>query len=230
MVWQAADRPHHRHHRRRQLSLVLHVEPHWVSPYVFACFVVLREKGLEFEARALEARQGETQGAAYLTQTVTGRVPTLVHHDTFGLGESSAIIEYLEEAFPEPAVLPALPQERARCRQLMSWIRSDETAPLRAERSTHVMFYERNHAPLSPEAARAAKKLVDVAGRVLRPGAPNIFESWSIIDSELAFILHRLILNGDPVPSAVREWAKAQWQRPTVKAFVEIVRPRMLAT
>ena len=156
---------------------------------------------------------------------MTGRVPTILHHDTFGLGESSAIIEYLEETFPDPPVLPASPKDRARCRQLMSWIRSDETAALRADRSTHTMFWGRNFTPLSTEGARAARKLVEVAGRVIRPGEPHIFGAWSIIDSELAFILHRLIRNADPVPSAVREWAEAQWQRPTVRAFIDIVRP-----
>ena len=38
-----------------RMSLVLHVEPRWISPYVFACFVTLTEKGLAFEARELDA-------------------------------------------------------------------------------------------------------------------------------------------------------------------------------
>lgn len=208
------------------MGIVLHVEPHWVSPYVFACFVTLREKGLAFEARALDAPKGETRTPEYLARTVTGRVPTLVH-DQFGLGESTAIIEYLEDTFPEPHVLPTPPQDRARCRQLMSWMRSDETAPIRAERSTHTMFYDRAKTPLSPEASKAATKLVEVVRRVIRPGAPNIFDAWSIVDSELAFLLHRLILNADPVPSDVQSWAQAQWERPTVRAFREIARPQL---
>ena len=109
----------------------------------------------------------------------------------------------------------------------MSWMRSDETAPIRAERSTHTMFYDRAKTPLSPEASTAATKLVEVAQRVIRPGTPNIFEAWSIVDSELAFLLHRLILNADSVPSDVRSWAEAQWERPTVRAFREITRPQL---
>ena len=54
------------------MALLLHVEPHWVSPYVFAVFVTLREKGLAFDATALDYRQGETSTAAYLNQTITG--------------------------------------------------------------------------------------------------------------------------------------------------------------
>lgn len=208
------------------MSLLLHVEPHWVSPYVFAVFVTLREKGLEFDATVLNYRKEETVAAPYLAKTITGRVPTLVH-DGFGLGESTAIIEYLEETYPDPTVLPKTTRDRARCRQLMSWLRSDDTLALRAERSTHTIFYDRNTTPLSEAGLRSAKKLVEVAGRVIRAGAPNLFDEWSIVDSDLAFALHRLIVNGDPVPSGVQSWAEAQWERPTVRAFVDIVRPNL---
>jgi glutathione S-transferase len=108
----------------------------------------------------------------------------------------------------------------------MSWIRSDETAALRSERSTHTMFYAPTKTPLSTDATTGAKKLVDVAGRVIRPGEPYLFGAWSILDAELAFILHRLIANADPVPSGVKSWAESQWERPSVRSFVEIVRPK----
>ena len=208
------------------MSLVLNVEPNWISPYVFACFVTLREKGLAFDAVPLDASKNETRTADYLAKTVTGRVPTLVH-DGFGLGESTAIVEYLDEAFPATSVLPKASHDRARCRQLMSWIRSDETAALREERSTHTMFYAPVTTPLSAAGERAAKKLVEVTERAIRPAAPHVFEAWSIIDSELAFILHRLLKNGDPVPAAVKTWAEAQWQRPSVRSFVDLPRPAL---
>jgi glutathione S-transferase len=208
------------------MALLLHVEPHWVSPYVFGVFVTLREKGLEFDSAVLDPRRGETVTAPYLAKTITGRVPTLVHDD-FGLGESTAIIEYLDEIFPDPPVLPIAAQDRARCRQLLSWLRSDETLALRAERSTHTIFYDRNTTPLTDAALASARKLVEVAGRLVRAGVPDLFGAWSIADSELAFALHRLIVNGDPVPSGIKAWAEAQWQRPSVRAFVEIVRPNL---
>lgn len=203
------------------MSLVLGVEPQWVSPWVFACVVTLKEKKLAFEVRELHSSKGETKANDYLAETVTGRVPSLVH-DGFGMAESSAIIEYLEETFPEIAVLPRTARERARCRQLMSWLRSDETLPLRKERPTTTMFYESERAktPLSDEARACATKLCDVAGRAL-----GAFDRWNIVQSELAFILHRLILNGDPCPNDVRAWAVGQWKRPTVREFVERDRP-----
>jgi glutathione S-transferase len=207
------------------MSIVLSIEPHWISPYVFACFVTLREKNVPFDVVVLDASKDQTRTGAYLAETVTGRVPSLVH-DGFGLAESSAIVEYLEEAFPEPHVLPRAVRDRARCRQLMSWMRSEETAPIREERSTHTMFYDRAKKPFSEGAAAAAKKLGEVARRLVRKGSPTIFDAWCIADAELAFLLHRLILNGDPVPSDVRAWAEEQWKRPTVREFVDHARPK----
>lgn len=200
--------------------LLLNIEPAWISPYVFACFVTLTEKRLPFEVRALDAASGETRSPEYLASTITGRVPSLVD-DGFAVAESTAIVEYLEERFPDPPVFPRDPQARARCRQLMSWLRSDETIPIRTERPTVTMFHERARKPLSPEADVAVKKLEEVAQRLIQPGQPHLFGQWSIADADLAFMLHRLILNGDAVHAAVRAWAEAAWQRPSIRAFVD---------
>jgi glutathione S-transferase len=206
------------------MSLTLHVEPRWISPYVFSCFVTLTEKRLPFDERVLDSDKDETRTSDHLVKTVTGRVPALVHGD-FGLAESSAIVEYLDEAFPEIPVLPRDLRERARARQLMSWMRSDDTAPVREERSTATMFLGAPKRPLSEAGAGAASKLCEVASRVLRPNQANLFGAWCIVDSELAFLLHRLVSNGDAVPEHVKAWAEAQWRRPSVQAFVTHARP-----
>jgi glutathione S-transferase len=205
--------------------IVLNVEPHWVSPYVFSCFVALTEKELDFDIHVLDTDKGETRTPEYLTRTITGRVPSLIH-DGYGVAESTAIVDYLDDAFPERRVLPTDVKARARCRQLMSWLRSDETAAIRAERSTHSMFYERSTAPLSADGLLAAKKLGEVATRLIDPGHPHLFGDWCIADADLAFILHRLILNGDAVPANVKGWAVAAWKRPSIRAFVERERPK----
>jgi glutathione S-transferase len=201
-------------------EIVLNVESFWISPYVFAVFVALREKGLAFTTRELATEKNETVTPEYLKRTMTGRVPSLAHGDLV-LAESSAIIEYLEDAFPNPRVLPADVAQRARCRQLMSWLRSDDTAPLREDRPTTTMFFERASAPLSAAGKRSADKLLEVASRVIPPGRTNLFGAWCIADSELAFMLHRLLLNGHDVPQPIRAFAEAQWARPSVKEFVE---------
>ncbi|MFT3774155.1 MAG: glutathione transferase [Minicystis sp.] len=204
-------------------TLKLYTDAFWISPYVFTAFVALQEKGLPFEMVDVALQDGAQHDPAYRDRTITGRVPSL-EHDGFFLAESQAIVEYLDEAFPDtPRVLPAGVRERARARQILGWIRSDLMA-LREERSTTTMFYERATTPLSPAGRAAADKLVRVAGLLVPDGATTLFGAWSIADSDLAFMLHRLILNGEEVPAKLRAFAEAQWSRPSARAFIEHAR------
>jgi glutathione S-transferase len=208
-------------------KLILAADALWESPYVFSTFVALREKGLPFEEQVIDLDRGEQRSADYQRRSLTARVPSLMHGD-FTLSESSAIAEYLDEAFPPPrwpAVLPAAPRERARARQLMAWLRSDLMA-LREERSTSTMFYTRATAPLGDKGQAAADKLFRVAGAVVPAQGEHLFGTWCLADSELAFMLHRLLLNRDPVPEDLRAWAERQWRRPSVQAFVDKPRPQ----
>jgi glutathione S-transferase len=202
-------------------AIRLYVDSHWDSPYVFSVFVAMKEKGLAFETIALDLDAGEQRSASYQAKSLTARVPC-IEHDGVVLSESLAIIEYLDEVFPAPAhprLLPATVAGRARARQLLGWLRSD-LLPLREERPTTTMFFERATAPLSERARMAADKLVRVAEAVIPAGEGALFGDWSSADADLAFMLHRLILNADPVPERVRRYASAQWQRPSVRAFV----------
>lgn len=205
-------------------TLELYTDAFWISPYVYSVFVTLREKGLPFETIAVALQDGAQHEPSFRDRSITGRVPSLAHGD-FVLAESQAIIEYLEDAFPDTQrVLPAAARDRARARQILGWVRSD-LMPLREERSTHTMFYDHATAPLSPKAREAADKLLRVADLLLPAGATTLFGAWSIADADLAFMLHRLILNGDEVPARLRAFADAQWARPSVRAFVEHERP-----
>lgn len=205
--------------------IVLHTDAYWISPYVFSCFVALHEKALPFETSTVSLNDKEQERPAYRDRSLTARVPALEHGD-FWLAESSAILEYLDDAFPAPGhqrVLPEGIRERARARQILAWIRSDLGA-LRDERPTTTMFYERATAPLSPAGEAAAQKLIRVADLAIPEGATSLFGEWSIADSDLAFMLHRLLLNGHEVPSKLRAFAEAQWTRPSVRGFIERTR------
>jgi glutathione S-transferase len=200
-------------------TLTLHGDRFWISPFFFSCFVGLREKGIAFDVATVALEERAHLQPGYRDRSITARVPALAHGG-FWLAESSAIVEYLEEAFPpprHPALLPRDLRARARARQVLSWLRSD-LQPLREERPTTTMFYEPAHSPLSRAGAAAAEKLLRVAGQLLEDEAMTT--EWSIAHADLAFMLHRLILNDHPVPPRIREFAEAQWRRPSVQAFV----------
>jgi glutathione S-transferase len=201
--------------------LTLYGESFWISPYVFSSFVALREKQLPFTVVEVSLPKREQHDAAYRDRALTGKVPALAHGD-FWLSESSAIVEYLDDVFPAPThprVLPADPMARARARQIMAWIRSDLMA-LREERPTTTMFYARATTPLSAAGEAAAATLIRVAEAIVPDTSPHLFGAWTIADADLTFMLHRLILNDHPLPVRVAEYARAQWQRPSVQEWV----------
>jgi glutathione S-transferase len=189
-----------------------------------SAYVTLVEKQLPFALRTIDIDSGDARRAPFRDLALTARVPALAHGD-FVLSESSAITEYLDEVFVAPgypSVLPRDARERARARQVQSWIRSD-LQDLRSERSTMTVFYEPITTPLSPAGAAAAEKLLRVASQLIT--GPNLFGAWSIADTDLALMLNRLILSGEPVPSRLKEYAAGQWERASVRQWRALARP-----
>lgn len=209
--------------------MLLFGNSNWTSPYVLSCFVALREKRLPFEMRAVALDAGAQREPGFARHSLTSRVPVLVQ-GALALSESSAIVEYLEEAFspPYPRVLPGDLLARARARQIMAWLRSD-LLPLREERSAEYVFYPhgrlRPFPPLSPRAERAAAKLLTVAEQVVPPDAGSLFGPWCVADTDLAMMLQRLLKTGHEMPERLRAYATAQWQRPAVREFADQERP-----
>ncbi len=78
----------------------------------------LNLKGLPYTYQAYVLRNGETRTPEYLKRNPQGLVPTLEREDGSHLIQSLAIIEWLEETHPEPPLLPADPDGRARVRAL----------------------------------------------------------------------------------------------------------------
>ena len=203
--------------------LRLYVDSLFTSPYAMSVFVTLREKGLAFETISLDLDAGQNQAADYARLSLTQRVPTLQDGD-FTLSESTAITEYLDEAYPETRVYPADLQRRAKARQVQAWLRSD-LLPIRQERSTLVVFCGEKMPPLSPTAQTAAGKLISAAQQLLKDNPEYLCGEWSIADVDLAVMLNRLILNGDSVPPELVAYAQRQWQRPSVREWVNQPRP-----
>ncbi len=77
----------------------------------------LNLKGLPFDYVPLSLLKGEHAGAEHLALNPSGLVPTLVTPQG-PLAQSLAILEWLDETHPEPALLPADPWGRARVRSL----------------------------------------------------------------------------------------------------------------
>ncbi|PLC55669.1 glutathione S-transferase [Pollutimonas nitritireducens] len=201
-------------------NVILYTNSQYSSPYALSVYATLLEKGVPFELRTINLATGEHRADDYVRLSLTSRVPVLVTGG-FSLSESSAIIEYLEEVYPQPdfaSVFPDNREQKARARQIQAWVRSDLGA-LREERPTTVIFDARNPAPLSPQGQEAAAKLLSIADLLIDDEGSHLFGSWSIADVDLSVMLNRLCANGDPVPEKIKAYIQRQSDRPCVKQW-----------
>ena len=88
----------------------------------FRVRIALELKGLGYDYLPVHLVKAEHRQSAYAAISPTLLVPTLETDGGEHLGQSMAIIEYLDETHPEPRLLPADPLARARVRALAQLI------------------------------------------------------------------------------------------------------------
>ena len=139
-----------------------------LSPFCRKVRLVLAEK--KVEAQLIEERYWE-KGADFLRRNPAGKVPVL-KIDSKVFADSTAICEYLEECYPEPALLPTRVDARYEVRRLVAWFddkfHSEVTANLlyeRLNRKLHGTGY-----PIAANVkagAKAIKLHLDYMNRIL---------------------------------------------------------------
>ena len=209
------------------MALTLYIDSFSISPYAFSVYVALEEKGVPYVWKTVSLPDKAHHRAEYRDASITGRVPA-IDHDGFWLAESAAIVDYLDEVFAAPQYRRALPEdikERARARMVLDWIRSDLMA-IREERAdAHDVLRARRKAADGGRAGGGARGSSTPRRASSPTGATSLFGAWSQADSDLAFMLQRLVLNGHDVPSKLRGFVDAQWARPSVQKWVAHERP-----
>lgn len=100
---------------------------YWRSTASYRVRIALALKGLSPKHVPVHLVRdgGEQHSATYRAINPQGRVPSLVLQDGTVLTQSSAIIEYLDETYPHPPLLPSAATLRARARALAGIIGSD---------------------------------------------------------------------------------------------------------
>lgn len=131
-----------------------------LSPAPRTVRMFLAEKGLTLPTRQIDVFAGENRRAPYLAHNPAGQTPSLLLDSGACITESVAIMEYLEEVRPEPALIGATPEERAQTRQ---WQRRIE---LNVTENIHNAYHYaeglprfRERIPVAPEAAPGLKQV-----------------------------------------------------------------------
>ncbi|ASP39000.1 maleylacetoacetate isomerase [Bacterioplanes sanyensis] len=98
---------------------------YWRSSAAYRVRIALNLKGIAYERVPVDLRLGEQGKQAHLSRQPQGLVPALQISDDECLTQSLAILEWLEEEHPDPALLPKDATMRARTRSLMNQIAAD---------------------------------------------------------------------------------------------------------
>ena len=174
--------------------------------------LALQHKNLPFELSTVSILKSEQRSAEHLARNPLGQVPVL-EVDGQHLAQSMAIIEYLDELHPEPALLPKDALARARARELAEIVNAG-TQPLQntpvLERVKNELKSDQNawarffiHKGLSALEARARV----TAGRFLVGDTPSIADVFLVPQMYNA---RRFEISLDELPTLVAIDARCQ--------------------
>jgi maleylacetoacetate isomerase len=154
---------------------------YWRSSAAYRVRIALYLKGLAFETAAVDLRSVAQHEPNYGVVNPQHLVPTLEDGDVV-LGQSLAIIEYLEETYRAPALLPRSPAARGRARQIALAIAAD----LHPLNNLRVLRYLEHELAPDPAAIRAwqyhwlelelaaVERLVEGVGPFATGAAPSL--------------------------------------------------------
>jgi glutathione S-transferase len=126
------------------------------SPYAWRAWLALVHKNVAFTHRTMSYDAGDFKSEEFRKLTPRRRVPVLLDDD-FALYESAAIVEYIEERWPQPSLFSADVRQRAIERRLIREV--DSYFAERMERLVEAVLF-------TPEAERDAAHIADVCSRL----------------------------------------------------------------
>lgn len=172
----------------RRSSMTLFSDP--LSHYSHRVRIVLAEKGVTVDIENVDSQAVTDE---VLEVNPYGTLPTLVDRD-LALYESKVMMEYLDERFPHPPLLPVYPVARALSRQFMYRIERDWCGDVRT-------ILEQGS---SKEAEKARKNLREnlMAISPIFAEMPYFMnEEFTLVDCCLAPLLWRLEVLGIKLPN-----------------------------
>ena len=134
------------------------VAPNPTKVRVYLAEKGLAEKGVELEMVRVSLLDGENRTPDFLQRNPLGKLPVLELDDGTNLTESLAIIEYLEERYPEPPMIGVTPEERAHVRSVERFADVGVLMPIaRAVHATRSPVGLPPNPPLAEAALEAAR-------------------------------------------------------------------------
>lgn len=177
-------------------------------PYCHRVRMVLAEKKINIDIVDVDA---EDLPAPVLEANPYGTVPTLVDRD-LALYESQIIMEYLDERFPHPPLLPVDPVGRANARLFM----------YRVDRDWYALMgrINRSDEQTAAEAREALRESLTASAPIFGASPFFMSEEFSLVDCCVAPLLWRLPALGVDLPAsavAVTQYSTRLFEWPSFR-------------
>lgn len=197
---------------------------HPLSAFAMKAKMALLEKGLEFNAIVPDGMMDGTTGGAFVEASPRAEIPTLIDGEV-KVFDSTIILEYLEDKWPEPRLLPASPADRARVRMIEDMM--DTLYEPNNWGLGEVLRFKRASGPLADKlVAHSRSSVTKLQGWLEKQlGNAQWFNGdkfgWG--DVAVAPYLFRSIASGHPPPagSKLASWAARAGERPSIAKVVE---------
>ncbi len=136
------------------------------STFAWRVWLALEHKRLTYTLHVLSFSDGDLRTPDFLELNPRGQVPTVVH-DGFSIPESLVIMDYLEETFPSPPLLPNTPRDRANVRRAVKDVDQHlQPATRQLMRNTLVKNAEQNPDIVATAARTCVDELVRLEERL----------------------------------------------------------------
>ena len=156
---------------------MLKLYEHPLSAYAMKVKIALNEKSLDYETAIPEGMSMGKAGGEFVDANPRAEVPTIVDGD-FRVFDSTVILEYIEDKWPDPPLLPGTPAERARVRMI------EDVMDTQYEQNNWGTF----------EVLRYRRASGELADKLVAHGKRNIEQLQAWLDRELG---ERPWFNGD---------------------------------
>jgi len=191
------------------------------SPNCQRVIVVMEEKKLPYEKVPIDLKKMEQKKPDFLKLNPYGKVPVIIDGATV-LYESLIINEYLEEKYPETALLPKDPGKRAKARILLDYGMNHLDGPYQKIRKEMMKDEKERDQQLIASARQELKHLLGRLDRELGD-QPYLAGEFSLVDAALIPRFVRLAGMGvlpDPSLPNIGKWIERMKQRPSVQKIL----------
>ena len=179
-----------------------------LDPYSHRVRIVLAEKGVTFDLLEVDIHNKPAELAEL---NPYNQVPTLIDRDLV-LYQSEIIMEYLDERFPHPPLMPVYPVARARSRLMMTRVNKDWY------RLMHAIF-EGDVSKASLARQELTESIVSIAP-IFQEMPFFMSDEFSLIDCCVGPLLYRLKSLGIELPpeaKPIKDYAKRLFERESLQ-------------